>query len=230
MILLGTMNWYPCIYRYRCDAVHLSQRITILRVDSKYTSLANCHWVSASICWGTTYRAAVQLGFSSNMLDFHMRNCFSLEAMRSDISQRSLQRQLVGIKLTQLHVFLQFRHWLQPTSEHDQPATILFFGIETAGFLHADHRINEFALLDLSGGKTCTFETLIRPEWNVPRYAAEANKITTELVCRPDVPRCVALPYIYAILDPPCSPMVTWIHISLERCVHRRWYLKINVK
>ncbi|XP_039772098.1 exonuclease DPD1, chloroplastic/mitochondrial-like [Panicum virgatum] len=68
-------------------------------------------------------------------------------------------------------------------------ATILFFGIETTGLLHADHRIIEFALLDLSGGKTCTFETLIRPEWNVPRYAAEANKITTELVCRPDVPR-----------------------------------------
>jgi len=39
-----------------------------------------------------------------------MRNCFSLEAMRSDISQRSLQRQLVCTKLTQLHVFLQFRH------------------------------------------------------------------------------------------------------------------------
>ena len=120
--------------------------------------------------------------------------------------------------------------WLQQTSERDQPATILVFDIETTGFLHADHRIIEFALRDLSGGENCTFETLINPERNVPKYAAEANKITTELVCRPDVPRCVALPYIYAILDPPCSPVVTWIHISLERCVHRRWYLKINVK
>jgi len=79
--------------------------------------------------------------------------------------------------------------WLQQTSERDQPATILVFDIETTGFLHADHRIIEFALRDLSGGENCTFETLINPERNVPKYAAEANKITTELVCRPDVPR-----------------------------------------
>ncbi|KAG2568899.1 hypothetical protein PVAP13_7NG361150 [Panicum virgatum] len=74
--------------------------------------------------------------------------------------------------------------WLQQTSERDQPATILVFDIETTGFLHADHRIIEFALRDLSGGENCTFETLINPERNVPKYAAEANKITTELVRR----------------------------------------------
>jgi len=43
--------------------------------------------------------------------------------------------------------------WLQQTSERDQPATILVFDIETTGFLHADHRIIEFALRDLSGEK-----------------------------------------------------------------------------
>jgi hypothetical protein len=111
--------------------------------------------------------------------------------------------------------------WLQQTSEHDHPGTILVFDIETTGFLHVNHRIVEFALRDLSGGKNCTFETLINPERDVPKPVAVLNKITTELVCRPDVPRCVALPYIYiyAFLDwqrircKPTSPckLLIWV-------------------
>lgn len=101
--------------------------------------------------------------------------------------------------------------WLQQTSGHDQPATLLVFDVETTGFFHVDNRIVEFALRDLSGGKDCTFQTLINPERDVPKYASKLNKITTELVCRPDVPRCVSLLYMYAILH----LSVTWIHISL---------------
>ncbi|PAN40162.1 hypothetical protein PAHAL_7G296300 [Panicum hallii] len=104
--------------------------------------------------------------------------------------------------------------WLRQTSEHDQPATILVFDIETTGFLHADHRIIEFALRDLSGGMNCTFETLINPERNVPRYAAEANNITTELVCRPDVPRFSdLLPILLAYVQSRQAPgkPVLWV-------------------
>ncbi|KAG8066331.1 hypothetical protein GUJ93_ZPchr0004g39297 [Zizania palustris] len=77
----------------------------------------------------------------------------------------------------------------QKYSEHDQSGTVLIFDIETTGFLHKDHRIIEFALRDLSGGKNSTFETLINPERTVPNYAATVNKIDTVLVCRPDIPR-----------------------------------------
>ncbi|TKW06669.1 hypothetical protein SEVIR_7G254400v4 [Setaria viridis] len=104
--------------------------------------------------------------------------------------------------------------WLQQTSEHDNPGTVLVFDIETTGFLHADHRIIEFALRDLSGGKNCTFETLINPERNVPIYAAKANKITTELVCRPDVPRFSdVLPLLLAYIQRRQAPgkPVLWV-------------------
>uniref|UniRef100_A0A0A8Y7Z1 Exonuclease domain-containing protein n=1 Tax=Arundo donax TaxID=35708 RepID=A0A0A8Y7Z1_ARUDO len=56
-------------------------------------------------------------------------------------------------------------------------------------FFHKDHRIIEFALRDLSGGKNCTFETLINPERNVPQVVEAVTKIGTDLVCRPDIPR-----------------------------------------
>ncbi|CAN6250197.1 unnamed protein product [Urochloa humidicola] len=104
--------------------------------------------------------------------------------------------------------------WLQQTSEHDHPATVLVFDIETTGFLHADNRIVEFALRDLSGGKNCTFETLINPERRVPMHAAKANNITTELVCRPDVPRFGdILPILLAYVQSRQSPgkPVLWI-------------------
>lgn len=91
--------------------------------------------------------------------------------------------------------------WLRETSGHDQPATVLVFDVETTGFLHVSHRIVEFALRDLSGGKNCTFETLINPERSVSEHAAEVNNISTELVCRPGVPRCVPLLHMKAILD-----------------------------
>ncbi|KAL5214342.1 hypothetical protein ABZP36_003494 [Zizania latifolia] len=78
---------------------------------------------------------------------------------------------------------------IQQSSEHDQSGTVLIFDIETTGFLHKGHRIIEFALRDLSGGKNSTFETLINPERTVPKYAATVNNIDTVLVCRPDIPR-----------------------------------------
>ncbi|CAL5070069.1 unnamed protein product [Urochloa decumbens] len=104
--------------------------------------------------------------------------------------------------------------WLQQTSGHDHPATVLVFDIETTGFLHVDNRIVEFALRDLSGGKNCTFETLINPERCVPKHAAEANNITTELVCRSDVPRFGdILPILLAYVQSRQSPgkPVLWI-------------------
>ncbi|TVU14847.1 hypothetical protein EJB05_38343 [Eragrostis curvula] len=79
--------------------------------------------------------------------------------------------------------------FLQQTTEHEQPGTVLVFDIETTGFLHKDHRIIEFALRDLSGGKNCTFETLINPERDVPRFATAITRIDTDLVCRPEIPR-----------------------------------------
>jgi hypothetical protein len=82
----------------------------------------------------------------------------------------------------------------QQTSEHERSATILIFDTETTGFLHKDNRIVELALRDLSGGKNSTFETLINPDMYIRKSVSNVNNITTGLVCRPDVPRCVSLP------------------------------------
>ncbi|XP_006652848.1 exonuclease DPD1, chloroplastic/mitochondrial [Oryza brachyantha] len=68
-------------------------------------------------------------------------------------------------------------------------ATVLIFDVETTGFFHKDHRIIEFALYDLSGGKNSTFETLVNPERTVPNHVARVHNIGTGLVCRPDIPR-----------------------------------------
>ncbi|XP_066344800.1 exonuclease DPD1, chloroplastic/mitochondrial-like [Miscanthus floridulus] len=81
------------------------------------------------------------------------------------------------------------RHFATNVFRHDQPATLLVFDVETTGFFHVNNRIVEFALSDLSGGKDCTFQTLINPERDVPKYASKLNNITTKLVYRPDVPR-----------------------------------------
>jgi len=140
-----------------------------------------------------------------------MRNCFSLEAMRSDISQRSLQRQLVCTKLTQLHVFLQFLRC--GFNKLLNVTNLQLFSSSILRLLVFSMRIIESLSLHSATflEEKIAHLRLINPERNVPKYAAEANKITTELVCRPDVPRCVALPYIYAILDPtprsPCGHM-----------------------
>jgi DNA polymerase III epsilon subunit-like protein len=64
--------------------------------------------------------------------------------------------------------------WPQQTSEVEQPGTVLVFDIEITGFLHKDNRIIEIALRDLSGGKNCTFETLINPERSVPQFGLQA--------------------------------------------------------
>uniref|UniRef100_A0A0D9ZQW4 Exonuclease domain-containing protein n=1 Tax=Oryza glumipatula TaxID=40148 RepID=A0A0D9ZQW4_9ORYZ len=82
------------------------------------------------------------------------------------------------------------RHFTTQVQEHGKEvaaaATILVFDLETTGYFHKDHRIVEFALCDLSGGKNSTFETLVNPERTVPDYVEHLIKIGTDLVCRPD--------------------------------------------
>ncbi|CAM0902888.1 unnamed protein product [Alopecurus aequalis] len=77
----------------------------------------------------------------------------------------------------------------QQTSEHERSGTILIFDTETTGLRYKHDRIVELALCDFSGGKNSTFETLINPEMDVPKSLKKINNITTDLVCRPDVPR-----------------------------------------
>ncbi|XP_052154329.1 exonuclease DPD1, chloroplastic/mitochondrial-like [Oryza glaberrima] len=85
------------------------------------------------------------------------------------------------------------RHFTTQVQEHGKEvaaaATILVFDLETTGYFHKDHRIVEFALCDLSGGKNSTFETLVNPERTVPNYVEHLIKIGTDLVCRPGIPR-----------------------------------------
>ncbi|XP_006855354.2 exonuclease DPD1, chloroplastic/mitochondrial isoform X1 [Amborella trichopoda] len=66
-------------------------------------------------------------------------------------------------------------------------ATIFVFDIETTGFSKNTHRIIEFALQDLGGGKNSTFQTLVNPERYVPN--AEIHGISNHMVNRPGIPR-----------------------------------------
>uniref|UniRef100_A0A0D9W9Q5 Exonuclease domain-containing protein n=1 Tax=Leersia perrieri TaxID=77586 RepID=A0A0D9W9Q5_9ORYZ len=70
-----------------------------------------------------------------------------------------------------------------------ETSSVLIFDVETTGFYHKDHRIIEFALCDLSGGKNSTFETLVNPERTVPEHIERLINIGTDLVCKPDIPR-----------------------------------------
>ena len=65
--------------------------------------------------------------------------------------------------------------------------TFILYDTETSGLSRKDDRIIEIALQDLSGGENSTFQTLVNPG----RYVANSHVhgITTNMVCRPDVPR-----------------------------------------
>lgn len=65
--------------------------------------------------------------------------------------------------------------------------TAIVFDIETTGFSRENERIIEIALQDLLGGENSTFQTLVNPKRQVPN--AHVHGITTDMVCKPDVPR-----------------------------------------
>ncbi|GJN26417.1 hypothetical protein PR202_gb14345 [Eleusine coracana subsp. coracana] len=89
-----------------------------------------------------------------------------------------------------LYIFLEFNHCgLNKLLNLINLELFLSSISETTGFFHKDHRIIEIALRDLSGGKNCTFETLINPERTVPEHVSKFTHIGTDLVCRPDIPR-----------------------------------------
>ncbi|XVF31441.1 hypothetical protein REPUB_Repub16aG0146300 [Reevesia pubescens] len=65
--------------------------------------------------------------------------------------------------------------------------TFIIYDTETSGLSRKDDRIIEIALQDLSGGENSTFQTLVNPGRYVPN--SHVHGITTNMVCRPDVPR-----------------------------------------
>lgn len=65
--------------------------------------------------------------------------------------------------------------------------TFIVYDTETSGLSRKDDRIIEIALLDLAGGENSTFQTLVNPGQYVAN--SHVHGITTNMVCRPDVPR-----------------------------------------
>ncbi|KAK6233250.1 hypothetical protein SCA6_003323 [Theobroma cacao] len=65
--------------------------------------------------------------------------------------------------------------------------TFIIYDTETSGLSRKEDRIIEIALQDLSGGENSTFQTLVNPGRYVPN--SHVHGITTNMVCRPDVPR-----------------------------------------
>ncbi|XVF41811.1 hypothetical protein PTKIN_Ptkin01aG0310500 [Pterospermum kingtungense] len=65
--------------------------------------------------------------------------------------------------------------------------TVIVYDTETTGLSRKEDRIIEIALQDLSGGKNSTFQTLVDPGCFVDN--SHVHGITTDMVCRPDVPR-----------------------------------------
>ncbi|XVF41809.1 hypothetical protein PTKIN_Ptkin01aG0310300 [Pterospermum kingtungense] len=65
--------------------------------------------------------------------------------------------------------------------------TFIVYDTETSGLSRKVDRIIEIALQDLSGGENSTFQTLVNPRCYVAN--SHVHGITTNMVCRPDVPR-----------------------------------------
>ncbi|KAK8661270.1 hypothetical protein V6N13_052165 [Hibiscus sabdariffa] len=65
--------------------------------------------------------------------------------------------------------------------------TFIIYDTETSGFSRKDDRIIEIALQDLSGGENSTFQTLVNPGRDIANH--RVHGITTDMACRPDVPR-----------------------------------------
>ncbi|XBI58744.1 exonuclease DPD1, chloroplastic/mitochondrial-like [Aegilops tauschii subsp. strangulata] len=108
----------------------------------------------------------------------------------------------------------------QQTSEHEQSVPLLIFDIKTTGFFQKRNRITEFAVHDLWAGKNNTFETLLNPEMDVPKYVAAVTNINNDLVCRPDVPRFSdVLPLLLAFVrscQTPGKPII-WVAHNVKR-------------
>lgn len=73
--------------------------------------------------------------------------------------------------------------------------TTIAFDIETTGFSRENDFIIEIGFQDISGGENSTFHTLVNPGRYVPN--SHIHGISTNMVCRREVPRCVALLYFY---------------------------------
>ncbi|TXG65256.1 hypothetical protein EZV62_006531 [Acer yangbiense] len=81
--------------------------------------------------------------------------------------------------------------WIAQNKDLADLLTVIVFDIETTGFARKFDRIIEIALQDLSGGENSTFSTLVNPERLVPNTFIHG--ISTNMVCRPGVPRMVDL-------------------------------------
>ncbi|XBJ04611.1 hypothetical protein VPH35_023519 [Triticum aestivum] len=106
----------------------------------------------------------------------------------------------------------------QQTSEHEKSGPLLIFDIKTTDFFQKRNRITEFAVHDLWAGKNNTFETLLNPEMDVPKYIAAVTNINNDLVCRPDVPSDV-LPLLLALVrsrQTPGKPVI-WVAHNVKQ-------------
>ncbi|KAK3198334.1 hypothetical protein Dsin_021749 [Dipteronia sinensis] len=81
--------------------------------------------------------------------------------------------------------------WIAQNKDLTDIVTVIVFDIETTGFARKFDRIIEIALKDLSGGENSTFSTLVNPERFVPN--TYIHGISTNMVCRPDVPRSLTV-------------------------------------
>ncbi|KAJ8772039.1 hypothetical protein K2173_027216 [Erythroxylum novogranatense] len=69
----------------------------------------------------------------------------------------------------------------------DDLVTVIVFDLETTGLSRERDQIIEIALQDLRGGKNSTFQSLVNPGRHVTNW--HIHGITTDMVCRPEVPR-----------------------------------------
>ncbi|KAM7273137.1 hypothetical protein ACFE04_027801 [Oxalis oulophora] len=65
--------------------------------------------------------------------------------------------------------------------------TPIVFDLETTGLSRENDRIIEIGMRDLNGGENSTFQTLVNPGFVISN--SFVHGITTEMACRPDVPR-----------------------------------------
>lgn len=108
------------------------------------------------------------------------------------LETKVLSSTTVNVDKTEIGEFqkLQYCDIRQKIAENKDLAstvTVITFDIETSGLHRTNDRIIEIAFQDLHGGENSTFATLVNPERSV--LNGHIHGITTDMVCRPDIPR-----------------------------------------
>ncbi|TYI16243.1 hypothetical protein ES332_A08G242200v1 [Gossypium tomentosum] len=123
-----------------------------------------------------TNQAAKPSNLVRKIVDEKVSTSTALDLNKADETSKHQQIQYCGIK-----------QMIAENKDLADLVTFIIYDTETSGFSRKADRIIEIALQDLAGGENSTFQTLVNPGCFVAN--SHIHGITSNMVCRPDVPR-----------------------------------------